>query len=540
MKKSIGVILLLLICLKLTAQSGRVNISGQVSFISTQNIYVKFKSTVGITPGDTLFAQDNGQMEPALTVKSLSSTSCVCLAISGKSFTIAQLLIARVDPVSKNEEKKGNEPSVKEITIPVIVADSSSTKLETTDFKQKIRGSISLNSYTDNSNTGSTNSQRFRYTLSFDASNISDSKFSFETYLSFKHKTGDWQSVKDNVFNALKIFSLAMRYDLNKTTQIRLGRSINRRISSVGAIDGLQFEKTINNFTFGAVAGSRPDFTNYGFNPKLFQFGAFASYNNKTVSGFSETSLAFMQQMNNSRTDRRFLYLQHSNTLVKNLYFFGTLEADLFQGSTATLNTAVSRTSFNLTGLYASLSFRPVRALSLSGSYDARKNVIYYETYKTFVDRILENELRQGFRLQSNYRIFRDLLFGLQAGYRFLKSDPRPSRNLYGFLTYNQVPAIGVSATISATLLESGYINGNIYSLNILRDFLKGKVQTGVGYRYVDYTLPENSGNLMQNIGEASLSWQILDKLSFSISYEGTFEKDYRYDRIYFQIRKRF
>jgi hypothetical protein len=121
-----------------------------------------------------------------------------------------------------------------------------------------------------------------------------------------------------------------------------------------------------------------------------------------------------------------------------------------------------------------------------------------------------------------------------------LKSDPHPSRNLYGYLTYNKVPWIGASATLSATLLESGYLNGNIYCLNLLRDFLEGKVQTGMGYRYVDYTFPENSGNILQNIGEASLSWQILDKMSISINYEGTFENEFRYDRIYLQIRKRF
>jgi hypothetical protein len=540
MKKSFIVIVVLLISAGLYGQSGKENISGQVSFISTQNVYVKFKSTTGIAPGDTLFILDKGQPQPALTVTSLSSTSCVCLAFAGKSFTVAQQIIARVATISKDPGKEGNNASVKEITVPLPVADTSSTKPGATDFKQNIRGSISLNSYSDLLNSGSNNSHRFRYTLSLNASNISDSKVSFETYMSFKHRIGDWQNVKDNVFDALKIYSLALRYDINKTTQIRLGRSITRQISSIGAMDGIQFEKTIRNFAFGAVAGTRPDFTDYGFNPELFQFGAFASYNKKTSSGFTETSVAFMQQMNNAKTDRRFLYLQHSNTLVKNLSLFSTLEADLFQGSTDTLNPEASSSGFSLTGLYVSLNYRPVRALSFSGSYDARKNVIYYETYKAFVDRILENELRQGFRLQSSYRIYRDLLFGVQAGYRFLKSDPHPSKNLYGYLTYNKVPWIGASATLSATLLESGYLNGNIYSLNLLRDFLRGKVQAGVGYRYVEYTFPENPEKLLQNIGEANLSWQILAKMSFSINYEGTFENDYRYDRIYFQIRKRF
>ena len=110
-----------------------------------------------------------------------------------------------------------------------------------------------MNSYSDISNTSADNSQRFRYTLSLDARNIANSKFSFESYLSFKHKAGDWGEVKNNVFNALKIYDLAIRYDLNKTTQISLGRRINPRISSIGAIDGLQFEKSIKQICTGSI-----------------------------------------------------------------------------------------------------------------------------------------------------------------------------------------------------------------------------------------------------------------------------------------------
>ena len=149
----------------------------------------------------------------------------------------------------------------------------------------------------------------------------------------------------------------------------------------------------------------------------------------RILQDITESSLAFMEQMNNWKTDRRFLYFQHSNTLVKNLNLFTTLEADLYQLVKDSQNNETYQNKFSLTGLYVSLSYRPTGKLSLSGSYDARKNVMYYETYKTYVDRILEDELRQGFRLQASYRITRDLTFGLQSGYRFLKSDPAPSRN---------------------------------------------------------------------------------------------------------------
>jgi hypothetical protein len=539
MRQIFACLLFFVFYLELTGQPVIEDITGQVSYVSTQNIYVKFKSTAGILKGDTLYTQKNGEILPVLIVKDLSSSSCICTTLTPMNFSVADPIIARILLATIKEDEEDVKPAIKELTIPAASSEPSVNK-PFGALNQNIRGSISLNSYSDISNTIAGNAQRFRYTISLNASNIADSKFSVETYISFKHKVGEWQEVQDDVFNALKIYNLAVRYDINKSTQISLGRRINPRISSIGAMDGLQFEKSFNHFAVGGLAGYRPDFTNYGFNPDLFQYGAFGAYNTKNSSGYTETSLAFMQQMNNWKTDRRFLYFQHSNTLVKNINLFTTLEADLYQMVKDSLNNETPQNKFSLTGFYMSLTYRPVGNLSLSGSYDARKNIMYYETYKTFVDRILEEELRQGFRVQASYRITRDLTLGLQSGYRFLKSDPYPSRNLYGYLTYNQIPGVKLSATLSATCLESNFMNGNILGLTISRDFFNGKVQTGLGYRYVDYKLTENQLMVPQNIGEMNLSWQIAKKMSFAFYYEGTFEELYKYNRFYLQLRKRF
>ena len=224
----------------------------------------------------------------------------------------------------------------------------------------------------------------------------------------------------------------------------------------------------------GALAGTRPDYSDYGFNKDLLQFGGYLGLNTKNQNSFSESSVAFMQQMNGSNIDRRFLYFQHSNSLVKNLYFIGTFEVDLYQLKIDTANNTETATNgFDPTGLYLSLRYRFSNKLSVSGSYDARKNVMYYETYKTFMDRMLENEMRQGFRLQASYRFTRDLTFGLQTGYRFLKSDPHPSKNIYGYLTYSNIPGVNIAFTLSGTYTESSYMNGQIYGANVSRDFLR-------------------------------------------------------------------
>ncbi len=476
---------------------------------------------------------------PALIVDNLSSTSCVCRSVSNITFTPSDLIFAKVLKNAGEKPGSAKDVPVKEVQ-PVIVSDSSLDKTEKKEYPESIRGSISAYSYSDFSNTPGDNSQRFRYTLSLDAKNIADSKFSFENYVSFRHKAGDWGEVKSDIFNALKIYTLAAKYDINKTTNISLGRSINPSISSIGAMDGLQFQKTFNKISAGIVAGTRPDYTDYGFDVKLLQFGAWAAFKTNKEGKYTESSFAFMQQMNSGKTDRRFAYFQHSNSLIKNVSFFGTLEIDLYELQTDILHNETSKSTFNPTGVYLSLRYRASKSFSLSGSYDARKNVIYYETYKTFLDRILETELRQGFRLQANYRVTKDIMFGVQSGYRYLKTDPIPSKNVYGYLTYNQIPAVGITATVSATWLESAYMNGIIIGGRLSKDLLQDKIQTGLGYRYVDYNLPENKLSILQNIAEADISWQLYDKLSFSVNYEGIFEQADHYNRFYLLVRKRF
>jgi hypothetical protein len=544
MRNIVLVLLVLIFSADICAQTSTTLVSGKVSFVSPQNIYVKFSSTEGISAGDTLFIMLKDVPAPALIVNNKSSLSCICTPLSGIKLAVADNIVARARPPVKSEAAAGT--NAKQTAVSVAAAEAgaaavSAEKAVSSDGrKQMIRGSTSLSSYTDNSNTPGPNSQRWRYTLNIDAANIGDSRFSFESYFSFKYKAGEWDLVKSDIFSALKIYNLALRYSPDKTMQISLGRRINPRISNLGASDGLQIEKSFNHFSIGALIGSRPDYANYGFNFNLLQYGAYTAYSTKKADTYTETSLAFVNQTNNSKTDRRFLYFQHSNSVIRNLSFFSTFEVDLYKMMVDTAGKEHSQNTFDLTGLYLSLTYRFGRVLSISGSYDARKNVMYYETYKTYLDRILEDQMRQGYRAQATAHITRDLIFGAQAGYRFLKSDPHPSKNVYGYVTYTRIPGVEMSGTLSATWLESGYMTGNIYGASLSKDFFSGKVQTGVAYQYVNYNMPESLTKITQNIGELNFSWQIARKMFFSLYYEGTFEKQDKYNRLYLQIRKRF
>ncbi len=533
MRAIIIFLFILLTTLNSFGQTNTGNLKGSVSYMSSQNIYVKFENTSGIHVGDTLFLVQNDVKVPALIVKSLSSISCVGTPIGSVSLSLSTALVANAKPENKqieNIEESKYATSVNDLAIHTAFKEKKAK-----ETRERFDGRLSVNSYTNVSDVFPSN-ERLRYNLSFNANHISNSKLSAETYITFTHKLGD--TIKIN--NSLKVYSLALTYDLSKTAFIHFGRKIYNNMANIGAVDGLEFEKVSNDFTFGALVGSRPDFLDYSFNPILLQYGAFVSHSTKNEIGNMQTSLAFFNQMNNFKTDRRFAYLQHTNSLFKNFSFFGSLEFDLY----GMVNNQLSST-LNLTSTYLSLRYRPLNELSLSLSYDARKNIYYFESFKlNKLDSIYDKETRQGARLQVFYRPLNNIVWGGNIGYRSpeLSDTTRtPALNGNAFVTISQVPFINASATISATTLTSFNIkNMTVYQISLMRDFFKGNVNVEVEYRLGNYQYKNASSSILQNIAAMNIFWRIAKKTAFSVNLEATFEKNSNYGSIFINLSQRF
>lgn len=535
MKKIGWTILLLMFVLPLCGQEeGRI-LEGKVSYVTSQSVYVRFESTGQLQPGDTLYTDQNGKRIPVLRIKNLSSISCVCEPLNDWQFkkedVIYSGMLVPTLPAPIAEEVLDSSAVPPEEPLPDSVAVAGKEPV----FKQDLRGRISVASYSNFSNTGAPEIQRMRYTFSFTGNHLGNSKLSLDSYISFAHSNTRWDEIQDNLFNGLKIFNLAARYDFNQTTRILVGRKINPVITNLGAADGLQFEKNLGSFLIGGLAGSRPDYEDYSFNFNLFQYGAYVGHTFEGAQGRMQNSLAFVTQYNTGKVDRRFLYFQQMNTLLKNLYFFGTAELDLYKNTEGTPETTVE-----LTNLYLSLRYRIIRQLTTTVSYTARNNIIFYETYRDYLERLLDAEMLQGWRLRLNYRPIKYLSVGLSGGYRFRKPDPNPSKNLYGYVTYSRLPGIGAAITFSTTVLETAYLRGNIYSLGLSRDILPGKLNGGLNYRRVDYRYLNSETELPQNIVDANLFWRIYQKLSISLNYEGTFESPRTFNRIFVNLSQRF
>lgn len=531
MKKLLVTYSLVMLTLLLSGQQQI--IKGRISFTSSQNVYVKFTSTENIQKGDTLYINSENHLVPALKVQELSSISCVCQLIGQTALKVSDEVVAIIK--KRNVASRENIPISKDSsTVKTITAYPSPSTI-TRSKDQLVQGRISVSSYTNLSSTPNASNTRLRYTLSLNILNPSKSKLSAETYVTYSHNTKDLAQTSNNLFNSLKIYNLALKYQANNNLSLWAGRKINPRISSLGAIDGLQTEFNSKKFFAGIAAGSRPDYYDYSFNFKLIEYGAYFGQHYTSDVGSIQSTLGIFQQNNNGKTDRRFIYFQHDNSLAKNLNLFISSEIDLYK-----VVNGDQKNTISLTSLYLSLAYRVNHQLSLFGSYDERKNVIYYETFKSFLDQLIENATRQGMQFRINYRPGKIINAGLSAGHQFRTGDIKSSDNVSGSLTFNQLPWVNSYSTISANLIKTGYLNGKIAGVRVYRDFFSGILNTGIGYQFVDYDLIQSHTTTIQHIASLEASFRIVKKLSFSVNLEKTFEKQVDYTRVYANLIKRF
>jgi hypothetical protein len=499
--------------------------SGTVTFVTSNNVYVKFDTTDSIAIGDELFF--NGS--PCLKVSEKSSSSVVCALINDcvidKDATITHISIKDVEITT--EAIEGN---VDEIIPAETVQPKEPPESKKSLYNENVRGRISLASYNNFSNLRE-NRHRLLTRFSLNANHINDGKFSIESNLAYRSEleTPPNYSGRTSIFN---IYNLNGTYEATPSLSVSLGRKINAKASTFGANDGLQVEKYFGNFYLGGVVGFRPDFQDYGFNSDLLQYGGYMGIESSSENFYSTTTLGAMEQTNAGATDRRYLFLQHSSTINNNLNIFSSMEMDIFGNS---------GTSTRLTNLFLSARYRFSRAVNLMVSYDSRKRIIYYETFQNDIERILDEDLaRQGIRVRINVRPIKVIWAGASYNTRFQGGDQNKSDNIYGYVTLTKIPKLGGSINVSYSMNSSRYLNSNIFAARHSRQLVKNKLSADFYFRMADYDYKNQSTQYKQNYYGLQLGYSISRSWQLSFSSELATLDQENSMRFYTQLTKRF
>lgn len=504
-------------------------LTGVISFVTSTNVYVKFESTYLISVGDSLLLQDNNFS--CLVVTNKSSTSCVCSVLPGCAVEKGKevIFIPRAKPVEKSENLSEKLPGPDLQTL--ILTDEEVTSL----YNQEIRARVSASSYSTLSNTQD-DRHRLMSRLSIDANHINDSPFSFQTYMNYRHILEQESSSSLPQNNFLRIYNLAVQYEATPTLSVVLGRQINPKVSSLGAIDGLQAEKQLGQSFVGILAGSRPDIFDYGYNPDLLEYGAYYGLNTDSKQLYSQTTVGVVEQRGNGEIDRRYAFLQHSSTLSNNFNLFASAEMDIFSKINFT-----TKNDLRLTNLYVSGRYRFTRKLNLMVSYDSRKRIIYYETFKSDIERLLDDDLaRQGIRARLNFRPMKYAYAGVSYSKRFQSDEQNRSDNYYGYFSLSRTPYIGGRTGITLNRNESNYLISNIASLRHSRSFLRNRLFAEGYYRLVHYEYANTPDPLLQHFAGTNITYNITRNLMFSLSGEYSTYKGQNYLRFYSRIVQRF
>ena len=504
-------------------------VDGIVSFVTSSNLYVKFGNTEHLNIGDTL--QVASASRPCLIVTHKSSISVVCSMFddceikkgdkvySKYIFETDKKSITKSDTLSNTDREQ----------------DQANQEGKESRYEEKIAGRISIASYNTISNYRE-NRQRIMSRFSISAAHINNSKFSFETYINYKQNFTSAEQLLSPQTSFIRVYNLALRFDADPTLSFVLGRKINPKAWSIGAIDGLQVEKHFGKNYIGVIAGFRPDILDYTFNPNLLQYGGFIGRMGKSENLLYETTLGFIEQKNGSETDRRYAFFQYSTTLYNNLNIFSSIQLDLFSKVNG-----VTRTNPRLTNLYVSARYRFNRKFDLILSYDTRKRILYYETFQTEIERMLDDDIaRQGARARINIRPIKYVIIGFSYSKRFQSDNQNKSNNYYGYANYSRLPGIGGRLTISYNLNESNYLESRALSIRHSRSLIKNKLNADLYYRWVNYIYANSTSSFEQNYFGGNLSYNITRKVWLSISGEMSQLGEENNYRIYTKIVKRF
>lgn len=251
--------------------------AGKVSLITSRNVYVKFDNTSGIKVGDTLKLLVGDKIKPCLLVENKSSISCVCVIMNGCEVKKDDIIIHR------NNSKPDKVIFAKAGEDSITIVNEERKNSYKSRRKEKIFGTISASGNSGFSNIKA-DRHRMMYGLSLDAINIKESKFSLETDISYSQNFIPVESyTREKIF--LRIQNFAIKYDVDSSMHFTAGRQINSKVTSLGAIDGLQGEKHFGNFYVGVLAGFRPDIYDYNFNSRLLQYGGYLGIQSDKKNG---------------------------------------------------------------------------------------------------------------------------------------------------------------------------------------------------------------------------------------------------------------
>ena len=451
----------------------------RITLVAEETVYFNAGTSMGVNVGDSLPVVADGDTTAFIVVTHTATHSAAAKILAQATAVTAGDMIALrpyKPPAADIAESTPTSSPPKKRSIRQRPSDSN-----------RLKGSISVQNQWHHDMSGSNRdwyrpSLRTRLTVA----NLGGTGLT----LQLRHRTRMYYRSEpvligqDNEEWTHHVYELSIgQEDREGTLEWGAGRITAPYVRGVGMIDGGYMAWKVHpNYRIGFAAGASPDYQTTDLDFDRRKVGLFAAYE----SGSYKTkrlgiSVALTTAYEGSTVSRDFLYLQGTFSKAGRLSLYQSVEVDLNR------SWRHDRTGerFTFANYYATANVNISKAISVFLSYDARKNLLYYEN-RDLPDSLFDDNVHKGFKAGLNVRISDRVSTRSHVGVRY-REEPLDN-NLLGFfsLRLNRFPAKRHSVTAQLSVVETQFTTG--YRPTLLYRFpLARKLTinaTGAGYIY--------------------------------------------------------
>ncbi|MFQ5823038.1 MAG: hypothetical protein ACE5JB_03185 [bacterium] len=472
---------------------------GEVKYISKQSYYINLGSGQGLSVGDTVFVIRNNRVIGKLLVENIAKQSSACKLLVQKQ-TIKQGDSVTIFVRILNDETIDEKSNVQKNRKPERISKSAQNDRRSSRRSKKrnvnrIKGRFGLQSiwFDDMGNSN------FDYhQLALRTKLKVEQFFGLPMQLRFR-----WRSrahtrervlshdISDSEWTHY-VYELGLVYDHNDSPyEFGFGRILSRQIRGLGYIDGGLFSIKMNNlFRFGLAGGTQPSLRDSHFQTEEQKFGIFLNfergeYQTQRIS----STIAFSGRYHGGEVSREFIYMQNNFWKGMKFSIYQTVELDFNRG----WKQENGKSKLQLSNFYISTRYRPFDFLSLTFSYDARKNIRVYET-RSIPDSLFDETTRQGLHTGIILRLTNRIRLSGNFGIRFRKGNLKNTLSASGALRVRNIFQTWATFNARFSYFSTMFTKGYRPTVNIRIPVLRNLSFNLGGGSYIYQT-----GSLMTN-----------------------------------------
>lgn len=516
--------------------------SGKLTYVTSATAYVDLGMNNGFDVGDTLRVTKNGSTLVVLVVTNVASKSMATRIVSKNGLIkdgdavagAARHTAERRQAQVKSDTTTSHVPAITETKSAV----SSSGQTPLSDGTQ-IHGRVSLQYYALASSTTS----GFEFTqpavvFSLNADNIFDMPLQFSLYSNHRYdaRTQDKRIgvTPDRLAN--RVYQFTLQYGkTDGPLGVSVGRFISPVVGGVGTFDGVMIASRTGNWEAGVVGGTQPGYKNSEVSfadPKFAMYVSYAAGDYQTTR--YQGSVAYAQTYKSSALDRGFMYMQNVLSLGSDISFYQNANFDLYD-----LEKNTTTTSFHLSDLFVSTTYRPLRWLTASGSYAIRRNVYFLHSFGFIPDSLFDKSNYQNIQLSFGMNLPMAMFFSLSGSTRLKEGDSRGANALSIRYTWANFFDLQTNMYLTGSVADNVFSKSTSYGLEFNRDIIQD-IYAGFKAQKYNYTFSGGNRTLDRTTFSADIYYRISKMFYASLSLERYWEAAITSDRLYMDCTMRF